>query len=341
MLHLRALIAIIFLLACRELIAQNVGLSFGNISGNSYRANITEQQRSSRQSMTLEYQGKRMGAFQYSAVFNNELVDYSDYMVTDAAGIESSLESKLGDQKTAEYFTEQSLEYSKYGHTATFSLFSSLDDGPFKRHGGKVKYVREFFRKTTLLGVEGTYFRQGQPENYFRDSLSYQWRRNSRWIDANSVKLFWQQVLSANSKVRLTALTGQREGERPRHWGGKLEYAQAFSDTLLGQVRLTHIAEDRSGQLMDNRGHFNLSGYELQLTYEPVFDFLVSISYGLTVEREYDYRDQNHYQMGIDSYGLGFSYLLSDTELTLLGSFSDSNTSADSLSLIGGVKWHL
>ncbi len=284
-------------------------------------------------STTLEYASKRFGPFQNYFNLRADQVDYSDYIIIDQFAAESRL-SDIVDHDL-EYYVDNTFEYSKYGLTVGISLFGHVSESPFKTRGAALRITQDFYNKTSTIGGELTLSRTDMPINFSATD------QRPTHIDLDYTKIFYQQVLGPSSKVRLNLITGRRKQDRPRNYGVIGEYGHAISDALYSQLKLAYIKESQRSELLDERGYFSLASAQLLLTYEPVYDLLLSASYSLCRETEDDPRTHNRNQVGVDTYGMGIRYLLNEFEVEVMGALGRSNTLAKDYSLAGGIKWLL
>ena len=94
--------------------------------------------------------------------------------------------------------------------------------------------------------------------------------------------------------------------------------------------------------LLDDRGYYSAGLAEMGVKWEPAFDWLLSFSYGLQVERESDPRKQSEVQVGSDIFGFGVKYSVNATvDVEFQSSYALTNTSQNSFMVNGGLIWNL
>ncbi len=276
--------------------------------------------------------------FNYAGGVSVRQPNYGNFIVRDRTGQEHTLR-ELGNTGN-EIASDQTIEAVVGDHRATLGWSGLLSASPLGYHALNASYQHGFFGKSTLLGVQLTYLNQQQPETYFidRDLRS---RSRPRVIHGNEAVVTLDQVLSERWKMSLDLSTAERTEERPRNIGVTLGQAYALANRLTVQGRARRFAELRGQSLKNERGYFTMSQGEIGLIYEPVYDLLVSASYGLGVESEHNPDTGIDQIAASDQYGLGVKYSFRDYEILAQGSLNQGNTSYQSSSFTGGFTWKL
>ncbi len=274
----------------------------------------------------------------FSGNLKSSKPDYSSYLISDSNNQDHKLSDIENNDYQYEHFLDGTLTYQKGNNALNFSLFGNINSSPFLQRGGKLSYYRELFKKTTRLGMGHTYFKQNNPESYFTDT-QLQFRKRATRIYGQQTFLSVEQVLNAHWKTRLKTFTGKRKNERPRHYGAELANNVAITDQLFVGLKLKHVKEDRDRELLDERGHFDSSLALGHITFEPIFDLLVNLSYGVGKERELEPLTGRLVQVGSDIYGVGLNYLLDQFKLEFKGKYTETNTEANDYSVSGGITW--
>jgi hypothetical protein len=197
-------------------------------------------------------------------------------------------------------------------------------DNPYQKRGALASYEYYFLRKTTILGGDFIYFEQKSPLTYYQNS-NFQMRPKRTLSYGQKETLRLEQILSANSKIKLSVFRGQKKHERPSHLGGEISLSNAFQKRWYFLLNSYTISENTSEPLLDDRGYYKSYGGSLQTTYEITYDLLCSLTYGLDVEEENDPRNRFKQRSGTDSYGIGVKYIKNIYSYRILAETSKNN----------------
>ena len=265
--------------------------------------------------------------------------DYSSLLLRARDGNTTPLSALYPSGRT-EFTGEIALDYLRGSHRATLGWLGDLSSSPYSRELARVAYHEGFFNQSTILGVRAAYLGQNQPVDFFinRDFKNQQ---RATYVHANEIAASVEQILTSRWKTSLEISTSKREEERPRNVGVSLQQAYAITDRLFSRLTLTRISELTSDALRDERGYFSLQSAELAVTIEPIYDLLISASYGLVVEREVDPRVDSETQIGSDQYGLGVSYSRGNWKLNIKPVYRVSNSKVANLTISGGFTWQI
>lgn len=263
--------------------------------------------------------------------------DYSDILVRSAEGIESPLSDLI--QRRSQFDLSLGVERN---HGQDFFFLSGgtpLSDAPFPTQTVGGKYVRGFFEKTTQVGVELTYLNQKQPESFFIDR-DFKTKERPQSVNAYEAALSYEQVLTENWKILARVAVSQRIEERPANISTNIDPAYAVTDSFFLRAGLRFAQEQEQG-LKNERGYFKAYGAWIGGGVEPVYDLVISASYGVLIESENEPRTRSFTELASDHYSLGLAYSFSLFEFKLNGSYSIANTQASSLAFSSGVTWNI
>jgi hypothetical protein len=265
--------------------------------------------------------------------------DYSNYLLRDALGQNRSLSASQ--VNLTEIVGVQSFEWSGGAHTTNLFWSGSLNQSPFSYQSGTASYQISLFEKATLIGVRATYLRQEQPADYFINNRTFQNQARPRVIHASEFVGTYEQLLTDRWKMYFDLSTAYRMEERPRNVGITLGQGYALTSHVTLQAKAARFMELRSDPLLNERGYFSLTSGELALTFEPIYDLLITTSYGLLVEREFEPSTGAETQVATDQFGLGVRYPIRNIELRLQGSLGLTNTTYQILNFAGGLTWKI
>ena len=270
--------------------------------------------------------------------------DYSAVILTSASGEKTPLSGSFNKLETS---AEAGLEWRQGPHTTNLSYAQMLSDSPYPFTAAALSYNRSFYTNSTVLGADYNVSHQNTPKTFFDDpSDSFHSKERPDSLHAHRIVLWYEQILSERYKTQFRWLEGQRE-DRPQHIGLEWRNSYTLLDKVFARVDLGHLSERREQALRNERGYLNVSWAEAQLTYEPIYDLLLTASIGTTVEREdipWD-RDVNGLtrknQFAADIYGLRLSYKAKRWSAGLQAQSGAANTSYRSSTYSGNFIWEL
>src|SRR5262249_34250107 len=107
------------------------------------------------------------------------------------------------------------------------------------------------------------------------------------------------------------------------------------------RVDLGGLRERRNQSLKDEHGFYSVYWAEGQLSFEPIYDFLLSAAYGVTIEKEDVPWQQLVNQVGSDNFSLRASYRGTRWNAALAATQTLTNTSYRSRGLQGEFSWEI
>jgi hypothetical protein len=265
--------------------------------------------------------------------------NYSGYLLRDAQGNNQSLSS--AQIHATEIAASQTLEWSHGIHTANIAWTGTLNQSPFSFQSGTASYQIGLFQKATLFGIRATYLRQEQPVDYFINNRTFQNQARPRVIHATEFVGTYEQILTDRWKFYVDLSTAYRMEERPRNFGLTVAQGYALTNFLSVQLKAARFVEQRSDSLLNERGYFSLTSGELAVTVEPIYDLLISATYGLLLEREFEPTNGAETQVATDQYGIGLRYPIRKVEIRVQGGLGLTNTSYQTLNVSGGLTWKI
>ncbi len=263
--------------------------------------------------------------------------DYSSVTLVDATGKSRLLSGDV--RGTVEPTAEVTAGYAKGSHSVQVGWRGALTDTPFASQLLRATVAESFFAQTTTLGLSLAYLGQAQPDSFFLDKDFLLKLRPNR-VHAYEANVSWDQTLTENWKGRLQAGVSQRVEERPLGLSLIARQRVALGDRLFAGLDGIY-AEEPGGDLKNERGYFQQFGVTASISAEPIYDFLVTVSYGVLWERERDPRDLSHVQVAADSYALALAFPFQNLEAQTSGRYVVTNTGIKSVSLTGSLLWKL
>ncbi len=309
-------------------------------------------------SLNYDYRSFEMGNYLTTAENNgscqSQTVGYQNESILPGLGISGSLtsqnanyakvlnstgqfESTVG-QNFAEYISSAQFDYGHGDHSVSLGGHTYLSSSPYFQNGARAVYKFSWFG--SAVGTRLQYVDQHRPESYYYNQ-SFILTQKSIRVFSHEYAVFYEQIFNKNWKGAVELSTSQKVNDRPINFGVAIKQGYAFTSHLFSQLKLNYKAEDRSKPLKDDRGYYSVVGGEMIVTYEPVFDLLLSGSYALNVEREFNPWTGSELQVGSDHFGLGAKYSISRAfDVELQGAYAKTNTQLSDYSVRGGLIWN-
>lgn len=192
-------------------------------------------------------------------------------------------------------------------------------------------FVKAKFQAQTIPGT--LYQFKGQSED-FRQSPDRAYLQE--WT------LSMSRALAERVKSGIDLIHVNRSGFRPDVNGLRLKTGFALSDTLFSTVVLSDLRDQRNQQPKDDQGFFTMRSSELIVSYEPVWDWIISVSYGYIQESEVEAEKagQNRNQKS-DQYGMALYRNGLPSQLKLNASVIRTEFGEIQRQLGGSLQWML
>lgn len=288
---------------------------------------------------TLSYTADGLaGHWSLQGALSRVAADYDTIQVRDRNGNLGPLSTQASGQ--GEYLLQAGLQWNKGDDKLGASGTATLSSSPFPAQSGSAFYERALASQTSRIRLQGSWAKQGQPVDYYTDS-NFSTQQRPVEVNASALRLSLEQLMSERWKVGFEVSTGIRIEDRPRNWGAEIKQAYALTDYWFIQLRGGGAFEPQNQNLKNERGYFDIAYGELQATYEPIYDLLITLSYGLVVEHEALPVARSTSQVGSDQFGMEVSYRWGEFDFRLLGSYRLTNLPSRDLGISGEVAWNL
>lgn len=264
--------------------------------------------------------------------------DYRNSLLIDRRGAESRLSDRFN--KSEQNF-DLGMEASQSGHTLNLGYGESIGDSPFAYRSDSAAYNYAFFNGATVIGASYNSTRQAQPQTYFIDPQTFRTQQRPLSLTSQRIELMLEQTINEDWKVGAFAFQGKRFEDRPSHHGAELRNTYALHERIFLRSDFGFLRERRNKGLRDEKGFFSAYWLEAQITWEPVYDLLLTAAIGTTVEREYRPWIARTNQVGTDSFGLRASYRHQRFNFGMGGNLARSNTSYRTRAITGDITWEL
>ena len=325
---------ILTLLFSQSASANEFGISYSHSKNNNPLAifSIKDKTTSSQDAITV-HMINDFGHFRLRKAISFSPLDESKIILRDA----NQMPHQLGNIEIIIPTVSIEAGYAKDEDDISVSIESNIASNPLFSYGAGISYVHDFLDKTTLLFLDYSYSKSSSPVDYFinKDFKIYQ-----RPTDLNThfASVAVEQVLSETVRTRVKLSTARTLESRPQSVGLDITTAAATSEDTFLKVSFLQYLDLRNYQLLSERGYFSAHGGKLELTHELFYDFFVSASYSLVVEREHDPRDGKISQVAHDLFGLGTQFKLFGSTFFASAGYDLTNTPADSFFISGGFK---
>ncbi len=290
------------------------------------------------------------GKLNYSGDVILSQPDYSGVLLrqrngkTVALSLEKKTESKLS----------QALEFERSGLSSQLKWTGNVSESPYSTQAAGLRFEKKLFDSATIVALSGGLLLQHQPKSTYVNS-EFETVFRPSLVHGNEIVASIDQLLTEELKVALDLKSGQRVEERPRYYGFSLASAFALTSGLTVGIRSEYVFEPEStfasstgangvgstARLYNERGALSYFSPELSLSYEPRYDWLVTASYGLGIERELDLATATKIQLGTDQFGLGIKYIKTHFEVSAMGAYLITNQSTSQVLWSGGLLWRI
>lgn len=302
------------------------------------QATPTDSVSSLRSSITARSPGLFADQLVLRATVANTKNDYTNTLLVERNGNTSPLSKSFDAVETS---IEGGAEFNSGAHGANFSYGKTIGASPFPTSTLNAGYNYSFFAGSTVIGANYSWQNQGEPKSFFVDPRDFRIGQRPLTLTSQKIEFFAEQILSDRWKVFARAFQGARFEDRPRHYGAEIRNGYAIADRWHARLDTGYLAENRREQLKDEHGYYSVLWGEGQLSFEPIYDFLLTAAFGTTLEREDIPWMESIHQVGSDHYSLRATYSGARWSATLAASQTLSNTSFRARGIQGQFTWEI
>ncbi len=293
--------------------------------------NLIERKRITK-GMTIGVSDLTYQDYYWGYSFTIQQPDNESYKLMGSDGLERSLDG-------AEIELSGSLDIKYYmGNIGYFlTITSDIVDTPFFKRGISGTYEYKAEHGLTIYRVKASYYKRDMPLDYFRDeNLAIQQRPTE--VFGRSLSAEWEQVVSGSIRSLLKVAVRDRKNERPMNYGSELRVATAINDEHFVHWNALYYKEKESRDFKSDIGYFTYYRLGFEYVFEPYFEYLVSLGYHYTNEKENNPVTGYITQVGTDSYSVGGSFMMEWGQLTFSTVYSVTNREEKLLKFNAGVK---
>ncbi len=274
-----------------------------------------------------------------SISFYHASPSYESILIRQKTGVELPL-GQLTETKR-EYSIQTSLT-GYLGSDLNWNLAGSADlnDHPYRRTEGNLSLSKSFNHGMTIMSTSLSHSQNRQPEQWYID-WKFKNQRRPLKLHTNQLQLSIEQLLSTRIKAGVDFKMGQRMEDRPPHFAIKIKSGYQILEPWFVRLSHSYLRELRSENLKDERGYFNSQKTLISLTWEPIFDLLLTGQYGIMFEQEENPITQKVTKSGVDQVGWGIEYPFQNFQLATKGSWQISNEQQTYFELFGGITWQM
>ncbi len=285
---------------------------------------------------TISYIGENLTSwFSLMSGIRSEHINFNDYNLLDQN------QKPITFNNNTHYRFMSQFYFVFDDHSFVIDLSSHLTDSPYRQNTISTEYSFALFNKTTILGFQIGYSQQNQPKSYYL----YEFETVARptQINSSTYSQFIEQVFSSSWKTRFEISLSRRIEDRPQNYGFLLKNIWALSDRSFIGLDIDHTYEDTNQTLTQAElGYFKQTGGTLSFTYEPIYDLLMSLSYGINTEYESAIDNKQIIRkIASDQYGLGLEYDQGSFIVHFKGQYIKTNTKTYAHFISGGLEWPL
>ncbi len=235
--------------------------------------------------------------------------------------------------------------FSNGTYQSTLKYGSSLDSSLFQTRNLTFENNYNLNSQTTSLGLLFSKAENDRPENYFFDNYfsdgSLNWKPRPTRVTKNKWQGSVDQLWNDNYKTRTELFYLERNQVRPQSAGLIFKNSYSFNSRQIGRVDLGTAADDKSQDLLDERGYFQMNWIESSWTQAINFNLWCSASYGVIQEIESEPRLSKKTQTGSDVYGLKLKYFGKAWTADIKWESLESNTNFRSQQFNGALEWEI
>ncbi len=319
---------------------QTAGINFTRNNKTNF-SNSTEVESGSVSTTALSYgifDVARYHSFNFS--YQQRYLPYDKMKVLTGEGELEPLSQRYGDGP--EHWVSFGHDFSMGDWNISTSLGSPIGKVPYSRQNAGVSIRYGVTDRTILLGA-GEYQLIKRPESYGTKS-NQETIKLPENVNFSRFVLGVEQIVTSRIKMSISGETAVYEDERPRHFGYATKLASALFTSPFNtffKAGHTYRKEVSSDALYTIGGHLEYRSTFTELTIEPLYDLLFSLSYQLVTERQNEQEVGRVTQLAYDQFGTAVSYDWDDMKTTLKGSYLMPNSEdfENQMNLEGGVEW--
>lgn len=264
--------------------------------------------------------------------------DYSKFFVRDSGT--NIIPLTTDSSPVNEFSVDASMLYLHGTWGYILSTSQPVSKKYFKQQSYEIGLTRSYFRKSTIFNLLYQQSQLTRPITYFRDPETFVIKPQATKIKTDSISFDWEQILSEKMKTKNGLSYSKETAERPSNYSVFTKWAISLSPTWFYKVNYKYTKELTSDQLKNDRGYFTNHFFNNELSWEFIYDWILSASYSLAREDEYDSRTLAKRRTGVDQYGISLDYTYSKALISLSVGHMESNTEIKSTQVTLGVSWN-
>lgn len=268
---------------------------------------------------------------------NYTRTDYSKFFVRNATTTIVPLTTDT--TPVNEYSIDASMLYLYGSWGYILSTSQPVDKKFFKQSSYQVGVTRSYFRKSTIFNLIYQQSDLTRPITYYRDPETFVIKSQATKIKTNSVLFDWEQILTEKIKTKNGLSYTDETDERPSNYSAFTKWAFTLTPRVFYKVNYKYTKELTSVKLKNDRGYFTNHLFNNEVSWEFIYDWILSVSYSLAREDEYDSRTLARRRTGVDQYGLSLDYSFSKALVSLSVGHMESNTDIKSTQITLGFTW--
>lgn len=254
---------------------------------------------------SLVITGPQLGnGFRFSGSMIQAKNDYSAYILQAEDGSESVLSSSFDEPETS---GSVNATFTSSRYTLSADRNQTLSSSPLKSAVNSFTAGMSFNEQLTHVRIQHGFGQLTQPKTYFTDLRTAQRRVRPEQIQIQSSAISLDHVLTERIKIR-TLIDFNEKSDRPSSLGYQLGAALAIDSKNFLRSDFAYASENQMQALKDERGYFDLLSAEFTYSRYINYDWIISASYALVVEKENNPQALRHDRMASDLYSLRSTY---------------------------------
>lgn len=260
--------------------------------------------------------------------------DYANYLIYSRDGKESSLGSSFSG---LERQAKGSVDYKNKWFGLNVGYGATIGTTPFMSRQWHISESNQLWDGFSTLSFEFQQNQKSQPLSYYTDPGSAARVAYATQITSRNSSIAWEQIMSENWRARWkTSFLTQTS--RPFSLGNELFQSFALDQSNFLMLDLSKYS-DSHGAILDDRGYFDVKSMDLKYSHYLNYDWVISGSYGLVVEKEDNRKTSKITQLATDVFAVNLGYEGKAWKFEISPQYTQSNQNYKSYAMNGSMTW--
>ena len=264
----------------------------------------------------------------------------SNYLVRNGQGEEHPLSREFDGKETQGKF---GVDLLWRGTSFSLDSLQTLDDSPLATRTYLFTLSYQSFPYGANVGYRFFQVLDRRPTSYVVVPETLRSRALSTFSQRKKHGVFWEQIINEWAKIRSELQLQEASSDRPGHYGGKIAGLVSINHQSAISLSMEKITEFQAAKKLpaDGSGFYQLASYQLGVSYEINYNFLLKAAVATTIETESARGSTPRQLIGTDSGILGLEgrYRRWLWKLALITELS--NTGRRGQMFQGGWQWEI